>query len=143
MLIRKHKTRISTEQTSMKTKWFKTYRDLNCLGASPKFCRSQKFTRHRIFQGTIQPHNIAHLGIVGSFCRYVVSTRGLCILCLPLFLVVITLRDSNSFVHELQHLPVLSACVPLCCKNLCCASRFGTGGGGAAGSRSKQMFKGR
>ena len=35
-----------------------------------------------------------------------------------------------------------SACARLCWKNLCCASRFCTGGGGAAGSKSKQMFKG-
>ena len=32
----------------------------------------------------------------------------------------------------------LPACAPLCCKNMCCASRFCTGGRGAAGSRSKQ-----
>ena len=35
-----------------------------------------------------------------------------------------------------------SACAPLCCKNLCCGSRFCTGGRGAAGSRSKQLPKG-
>ena len=35
-----------------------------------------------------------------------------------------------------------SACAPLCCKNLCRASRFCTGGRGAAGSRSKHMSKG-
>ena len=35
-----------------------------------------------------------------------------------------------------------SACAPLCCKNMCCASRFCTRGRGAAGSRSKQMSKG-
>ena len=29
--------------------------------------------------------------------------------------------------------------IPVCCKSLCCASRFCTGGGAAAGSRSKQM----
>ena len=32
----------------------------------------------------------------------------------------------------------VSARAPLCCKNMCCASRFCTGGGVAAGSRSKQ-----
>ena len=40
-------------------------------------------------------------------------------------------KTQNSFF-------LLSACAPLCCKNMCCASRFCTGGGGAAGSRSKQ-----
>ena len=35
-----------------------------------------------------------------------------------------------------------SACAPLCCKNMCCASRFCTGGQGAAGGKSKQMSKG-
>ena len=30
---------------------------------------------------------------------------------------------------------------PLCSKNLCCASRFCAGGGGAAGSKSRQMPK--
>ena len=33
-------------------------------------------------------------------------------------------------------------CKQKCCKNFCCASVFCTGGGGAAGSRSKQMSKG-
>ena len=32
---------------------------------------------------------------------------------------------------------------PLCCKNMCCASRFCTGGAGAAGSRSKQCPRAR
>ena len=34
------------------------------------------------------------------------------------------------------------ACAPLCCKNLCCASRFCTGGGGAGDSRSKNLLEG-
>ena len=38
--------------------------------------------------------------------------------------------------------PLKSACAALCFKNMCCASRFCTGGRGAAGSRSKQMPKG-
>ena len=29
----------------------------------------------------------------------------------------------------------------LCCRNMCCVSRFCTGGRGAAGSRSRQMSK--
>ena len=33
-------------------------------------------------------------------------------------------------------------CAPLCCKNLCCASRFRTGGRGAGGSRSKNLLEG-
>ena len=33
-------------------------------------------------------------------------------------------------------------CAPLCCKNLCSASRFCTGGRGAVGSRSKQAAQG-
>ena len=35
-----------------------------------------------------------------------------------------------------------SVCAPLCCKMLCWASRFCTGGRGAVGSRSKPMSKG-
>ena len=38
--------------------------------------------------------------------------------------------------------PKYSACAPLCHKNMCCASRFCTGGGGAAGSKSERMSKG-
>ena len=30
----------------------------------------------------------------------------------------------------------------LCCKNLCCASRFCTGGRGAGGSKSKNLLEG-
>ena len=37
---------------------------------------------------------------------------------------------------------LFSACAPLCCKNMCCASRFCIGGGGAVGSRSNEMPKG-
>ena len=37
---------------------------------------------------------------------------------------------------------VFGAC-PLCCKNMCCASRFCTGGGVAAGSRSEQCPRAR
>ena len=47
-------------------------------------------------------------------------------------------RNRNDFC-DLR----LSACAPLCCKNMCCASRFCTGGGGAAGSRSKQCPRAR
>ena len=35
-----------------------------------------------------------------------------------------------------------AACAPLCCKNMCCASRFCMGGRGAAGSRSKNLLEG-
>ena len=38
--------------------------------------------------------------------------------------------------------PKLSACAPLCCKNMCRASCFCVGGRGAVGGRSKQMSKG-
>ena len=41
------------------------------------------------------------------------------------------------------YFPRISACAPLCCKNMCCASRFCTGGVGAAGSRSKQCPRAR
>ena len=36
----------------------------------------------------------------------------------------------------------ISARAPLCCKNMCCASRFCTDGRGAVGSRSKQTSTG-
>ena len=36
-----------------------------------------------------------------------------------------------------------SACAPLCCKNMCCASCFCTGGGGAVSSRSQQFPRAR
>ena len=35
----------------------------------------------------------------------------------------------------------MSAPAPLCCKNMCCASRFCTGGGGAAGSNVQGPVK--
>ena len=48
-----------------------------------------------------------------------------------------TVKISAPKIHHF-----FSACAPLCCKNMCCASRFCTGGEGAAGSKSKQMSKG-
>ena len=51
------------------------------------------------------------------------------------------LSRSCSQVSIIQ--PWFSACAPLCCKNMCCASPFCTGGGGAAGSRSKQCPRAR
>ena len=36
----------------------------------------------------------------------------------------------------------MSVCDPLCCKNMCCASRFWTGGREAGGSGSKNLPEG-
>ena len=38
-----------------------------------------------------------------------------------------------------ENLRFLWGCAPLCCKNLCCSSRFGTGGQRAGGRRSKNL----
>ena len=48
---------------------------------------------------------------------------------------------SQFWTRDFKHNFKPSACAPLCCNNLCCASRFCTGGRGAAGSRSTQMSK--
>ena len=54
----------------------------------------------------------------------------------PLFYWLVPSNCSeNSLVY-------CSARAPLCCKSMCCASRFCTGGRGAAGTASKQMSKG-
>ena len=42
----KHTTKDSTEQTAMRTKWFKTCRDLNCSGASPRMYPRAGFLVH-------------------------------------------------------------------------------------------------
>ena len=51
--------------------------------------------------------------------------------------------QSHSFFVVPFLSPKHSVCAPLCCKNMCCSSRFCTGGGGAAGSRSKQCPRAR
>ena len=48
--ILQHATRTSTEQTSMRTKWFTHDRDLNCSGASPSSTR-QKGGNQRAWRG--------------------------------------------------------------------------------------------
>ena len=49
-------------------------------------------------------------------------------------------RVHFSFPNSAK-IPGTSVFAPLCCKSVCCASRFGTRGRGAVGSRSKQMPK--
>ena len=54
------------------------------------------------------------------------------------------LRDFFGIsVPESPRDPRKSARAPLCCKSMCCASRFCTGGGVAAGRRSKQCSRAR
>ena len=49
---------------------------------------------------------------------------------------------SKSFMQSLRQGLGGSVCVPLCCKNLCCASRFLHERWGAGGSRSKNLLEG-
>ena len=59
-------------------------------------------------------------------------------------LVAQNIRQNHPFEgdHPSANPPVVSVCAPLCCKNLCCASRFCTGGMGVVGGRSEQISKG-
>ena len=74
----------------------------------------------------------ANWGIRGGGAKYFFSWPK----CPP------SLGAGNGFLVLLFFKVLCSACDPLCCKNMCCASRFWTGGGEAGGSGSKSLPKG-
>ena len=55
---------------------------------------------------------------------------------------VLPKSGSNRLKSSVYEGAECTACAFLCCKNMCCASRFCMGGRGAAGSKSQQMSKG-